>query len=241
MGLSMYSGRVAVAAVAVFFSTSSIHAADLAAAPTEPVAPAIAPYDWNGPYIGVHAGYGWGREEDNQGDLFPGFSDPRLVIATSADKFDLDGFVGGAHAGYNYQIDRFVLGVEGDLDYTNLSGSARAVYAGGAVVRTLELKTDWQGSARLRAGYAIDNLLLYATGGVAFANAKLTTAGQDSSNTHIGWTVGLGAEYAFTPSWIGRAEIRYSDFSKKSYETVDGPVKAGWNQTTATLGVSYKF
>ncbi|GLS23216.1 porin [Labrys miyagiensis] len=196
------------------------------------------PYDWSGLYAGLHAGYGWGRESDNQSSLFPVIPGPR---PPPADKFDLGGFVGGAHAGYNYQIGQFILGAEGDIDYANLRGSASTTYAGGTIARTLGLKSDWQGSARLRAGYAIDNILLYATGGVAFANAKLSTAGQDSSNTHIGWTVGGGAEYAFTQNWIGRVEVRYSDFSKKTYQTIDGPVKADWNQTTATAGVSYKF
>ena len=146
----------------------------------------------------------------------------------------------GAAAGVDaYLADSFVLGVEGDIDYTNLEGSHRFTIPAPSGV--LSFKTEWQGSARLRAGYAIDNFLLYATGGLAFAQGKLTSRGVDDSNTHFGWTVGVGAEYAFTQNWIGRAEVRYSDFQKKSYDTPDGRVKAGWNQTTATVGISYKF
>jgi outer membrane immunogenic protein len=233
----MRSFSFSIAGLAVLLASTSAFSADLAVAPVEPVAPVVTAYDWSGPYIGLHAGWGWGREDDDQSRLFPN------VILTDAlgDHFDMDGFIGGVHAGYNYQINQFVLGVEGDIDYSSIKGDVRASYLGGDFIRNDELKTDWQGSARLRAGYAIDNFLIYATGGVAFANAKFKVNGFDDSNTHIGWTVGLGAEYAFTQNWIGRAEVRYTDFSKKTYQTSDGPVKAGWNQTTATVGISYKF
>ncbi|QEN86002.1 porin family protein [Labrys sp. KNU-23] len=230
-----------VMAVALFAGAAS--AADLAPHAVEPVAPAYTPYNWSGPYIGVHAGYGWGREDDNQSRLFS--ENGPVSTNTAADKFNMNGFVGGAHAGYNYQIDQFVIGGEADIDYTDLKGNHRYSYSGGSVTGRLQMKSEWQGSLRLRAGYAFDNLLVYATGGVAFANGKLSDRGvngaSSDSNTHTGWTVGLGAEYAFTQNWIGRAEVRYSDFQKKGYDTPNGRVKAGWNQTTATLGISYKF
>lgn len=245
MGDSMRTVCFAIGGLSALLCSTLVHAADLAPAPVEPVAPAYTPYDWSGPYIGLHAGYGWGRENDDQSRLFPlgngnNGNGNNGNGNNGNDKFDLSGFVGGAHAGYNYQIDQFVLGVEGDIDYSNLNGSSHAVYPGNRA-RTLKLQTEWQGSARARIGYAFDNILIYATGGLAIANAKLSTAGVNPSNTHIGWTAGLGAEYAFTQNWIGRLEVRYSDFNKKSYTTPDGRVKADWNQTTATAGISYKF
>jgi len=230
---------ILLGATATVFVSSAAFSADLAPQPVEPVAPA-ALYDWTGFYVGAHAGYGWAREHDNQSTLFPA-SLPTPTPPPVADHFSLDGFVGGVHGGYNYQINQFVIGAEGDLDYADLKKNLPYSYTGGASTGSYRFRTDFQGSARLRAGYAIDNLLLYATGGVAFANAKLTTDGGSNSNTHVGWTAGAGVEYAFTQNWIGRAELRYTDFEKKSYQTLHGPVKAGWNQTTAELGVSYKF
>ncbi len=169
----------------------------------------------------------------------------------------MNGFVGGPHIGYNYQFpNSFVLGVEGDLYYTDLKDSWSTAWPGQGNTSSsgVELKSEWQGSARLRAGYAIDNFLLYATGGIAFAEGKLTSTSSNlgtafpsgsSSKVHVGWTVGLGAEYAFTQHWIVRAEGRYTDFQDKTY-TVKAfdqtyPMKVGWDQVTATLGVSYKF
>lgn len=228
--------RFAIGGLAALLSTTSVYAADLAMKPVEPEAPVVTPYDWTGPYLGLHAGYGWGSEKDDQSRLFP-VRQPQVP----GDNFDINGFIGGAHLGYNYQINQFVLGAEADIDFADLDGSQRYSYQSGTVTGTIGLHSDVQGSARLRAGFAIDNLLLYVTGGVALANAELKVNGSSDSNTHFGWTVGGGAEYAFTPNWIGRAEVRYSDFSKKSYQTPDGKVNAGWDQTTATLGISYKF
>jgi outer membrane immunogenic protein len=202
------------------------------------------PFDWTGPYIGLHAGYGWGREHDNlsENGVTGGTSTLNTLNATgsNADHFSLSGFVGGAHVGYNYQfLNQVVIGVEADLDYTNLNGDKR--FTNPAPGGVYKFTTDWQGSARLRAGYAIDNLLIYATGGIAFADAQVKVGGLSDSNIHVGWTVGAGAEYAFTQNWIGRAEVRYSDFNSQNYNTILGPLKADFNETTATVGVSYKF
>lgn len=232
------------AAAILILGTCGASAADLAIKQAEPVVP-VAIYNWTGPYIGVHAGYGWGQEHDDQSRLFPAETDPGTG-GGGTDKYDMDGFLGGVHAGYNYQTGQFVFGTEGDIDYSGVKGTGHGTYLGGTIPRTLKMEDRWQGSARLRAGFAIDNLLLYATGGLAFAEGKLTSSGPDiattsSTKTHLGWTAGLGAEYAFTQNWIGRAEVRYTDFQKKRYRTSDGPVKAGWDQVTTNVGVSYKF
>src|SRR5438552_3765478 len=59
-------------------------------------------YDWTGPYVGAHLGYGWG----------------------SADSTDLSGFVGGVQGGYNIQSNQFVMGLEGDIGLANIDKSS---------------------------------------------------------------------------------------------------------------------
>lgn len=246
---SLLAATAAASVLALSFGVAQ--AADLTYEPP-PVAPP--PFTWTGFYAGVHAGYAWGSEDDNQSNLF---GDPLVESnGPTADSFDVDGFIGGVHAGYNWQANQFVFGVEGDVDYTNIKGSEG--YAGyvpnfdyAYAEGNLELKSQWQASARLRAGYAVDNFLMYATGGVAFADGKMTSSGydvwddayysSDDSNTHVGWTIGIGAEYAFTPNWIARAELRYTDFGSKTYELWEGPVDSSWDQTAVTVGLSYKF
>jgi hypothetical protein len=75
---------------------------------------------WTGGYVGLHAGYAWGRETDNRCDFFELV--PLLDVV--GDRFDVDGFVGGAHVGYNWQSDNFVYGVEGDIDFADITGGS---------------------------------------------------------------------------------------------------------------------
>lgn len=239
-----HSLLMATAAASVLaMSLGGAQAADLTYEPA-PVVIEPTAFNWTGFYAGVHAGYVWASEDDNQSNLFP-------IDLQPADSFDIDGFLGGIHAGYNWQMDQFVFGIEGDLDYADISGDQNYSYYGGDLLGNLAFKSEWQGSARLRAGYAFDNFLIYATGGLAFANGKLSSNGYDSfldqsynsddSNTHFGWTIGAGAEYAFSPNWIARAEVRYSDFDNQTYSLAEGDVDAGWDQTAVTVGLSYKF
>jgi outer membrane immunogenic protein len=233
-----------LSAAALMLSTPSF-AADLAPAPVEPVAP-VTTFSWTGFYAGVHAGYGWGRENDNLSVPTAG--------AVGLDHFDVNGAVGGVHAGYNEQFNSFVVGLEGDVDLSGIRGSTHsAIGAEGATISSLSLRNTWQGSVRARIGYAFDRFLFYGTGGVAFGDAKVSGSvigpagifsGSDTK-TLVGWTVGLGGEYAFDDHWIARAEVRYTDFGKSSYRLggADGtlPFKAGFDEVTTLLGVSYKF
>ncbi|MER2534627.1 MAG: outer membrane protein [Rhizobiaceae bacterium] len=216
----------------------------------EPIVPAG--FTWEGAYVGVHAGYGWGRERDNQSDVFFGGGG-----GIAADKFDVDGFIGGVHAGYNWQRGNFVFGFEGDLDGADIKGSSDYYYPygeGDAYYGKLSFKSDLQGSLRLRAGAAMDRALIYATGGVAFARGKVKETVYDTwyrdpyvgtwsdTKTHIGWTLGAGVEYAFTDKWIGRLEARYTDFGSKKYDLSSmESVKVDWKQTAVNVGLSYKF
>jgi len=244
----------AAAASVLALGVGAAQAADLTYEPA-PVVVAPAAFNWSGFYAGVHAGYGWGSEDDNQSNLF-GDGEIDVTPPPTADSFDMDGFIGGVHAGYNWQMDQFVFGVEGDLDYSNIKGSEGYAgyvtnFGGDYVEGNLEMKSQWQASLRARAGYAFDNFLVYGTGGIAFADGKLSSNGydfdagsnfgSDDSNTHVGWTLGVGAEYAFTPNWIARAELRYSDFGNKTYQLLEGPVDVDWTQTAVTVGLSYKF
>lgn len=235
--------RVAVAFLASTFATGAM-AAD-AVVYEEPAPVEVTFFSWTGGYVGLHAGYAWGQENDDLGE----FIEPAEVVTedvATADEFDVDGFIGGAHAGYNWQSGNYVFGVEGDLDYANIEGGSDFDFFGDP--GRLDFESDWQGSLRARLGYAMDTWLFYATGGVAFGHAELSASALDLSasdeNTHIGWTAGVGVEKAFTPNWIGRLEVRYTDFGSEEYNL--GPdfgenVEADWNQTAVTAGISYKF
>lgn len=239
---SVPAWALAIGSVSTLGSTTASQAADLPVYSEPPL------FSWAGLYLGGTVGFTWGDEEDNQSGGFPTTQTTIVLFSApgDADAFDVDGFIGGLHAGYNWQADQFVFGVEGDIAFSDLSGGADYDYIGSPGY--LSLESDWQASARLRAGYAFDRTLLYVTGGVAFARAELEAASdsgivESDSNTHVGWTIGGGIEHAFSDQWLGRIEARYTDFGSETYDlgTQGSAVKSSWDQTTVTVGLSYKF
>lgn len=220
-------------------------------------------FDWTGFYIGGHSGYGSGDENDNQSQYFSGPTGPSPGGTSTAtttnvtgpgpilDHLNLNGFMGGVHAGFDYQIDEFIFGVEGDVDYADIERSQNGVYHSGHDLRRLTFESRWQESLRLRAGFTpFDRVAVFATGGLAIAEGKLSNSGTHfgipipsttAKNTHTGWTAGIGAAYALTNNWVGEVTVRYSDFGSEAYPTDDGPVTVDWTQVTASIGIGYKF
>jgi len=211
-------------AAAVFALAGVANAAD--AVTQVPAAPAVedAPvvFTWSGPYIGIQGGYGWGD------------ADSTISGAPVTFGSDLDGGLFGAFVGYNYQFsNNLVLGVEGDVDY---NWNEDGITAGA------ELKTEWQGSARVRLGYAFDRALIYATGGWAGTRGEASVPGfGERSETFSGYTVGAGLDYAFTDNIFARVEYRYTDFGSETFDFGAGTIDTDFNQHAVKVGLGVKF
>jgi outer membrane immunogenic protein len=183
--------------------------------------PIAAAASWAGFYLGAHGGYGWG----------PG-SYTRSLTSTapfvSIDGPRLRGGVYGGHAGYNWQFDRAVAGVELDFSGTGIGGTSSVTYATPPSVRTASMtdKVDYFGSARARLGWLpLDNALLYGTAGLAWerldsnsssvatAPAGTTSSSDDTASSRFGWVAGGGVEAKLPGSnWIGRLEYLHYGF-----------------------------
>ncbi|WP_448950785.1 outer membrane protein [Labrys neptuniae] len=215
--------RIQIALCSLLLSGTSAFAADLAPTPVEPAVP-VTLYNWTGLYVGLHAGAAIGQGK------------------VDSAKFDGAGFLGGVHAGYNYEFNGgWVIGLETDFDYSSFSKSKTVVDATGTPFRA-KFKNEWQGSTRARFGYAFDRFLPYVTGGVAYGNEKISVAGVGSkTETRVGWTAGAGLEYAIDNNWSVRGEVRYVDLGRKNVTIAGTRHKARFNSTNITLGVSYKF
>lgn len=106
---------------------------------------------------------------------------------------------------------------------------------------------DYLASLRGRVGVAIDRLLAYADGGVAFGGFQFAqTAGvvQSWSNTvHVGWTAAVGIEYAFTDHIIGGIEYNYYGFPSETLSGGINPktIPPSESVNTVTAKASYKF
>ena len=195
----------------------------------------VAPvFNWTGAYIGAQAGYLWG-----EGDF--------EVDDGSGAEIEPDGWLGGIYVGYNYQrTNNVVIGADADFAWTGADDSATGFSAVGVPVGTLDSELDWEGAVRLRLGYAVDRFLPYVAGGVAFGrmgieafNLAGVSQGSDD-DTGVGWTLGVGLEYAFTDNIIGRAEYRYTDFGDFDF-SVPGGATADLTTNDVRLGVAYKF
>jgi len=177
------------------------------------------PYNWTGGYIGLYGGGGWGHSS---------FSDP---LATG--NFNLSGGVIGGTLGYNYQMGQAVLGVEGDVGWSNIRGSSPCG------LTSCETRNNWLGTARVRLGYAVDRFMPYVTGGAAFGDVKTSVAGfGDSHTTKAGWTAGGGVEAAIAGPWTAKVEYLYVDLGRGG--SILGS-DASFKSHIVRAGLNYRF
>jgi outer membrane immunogenic protein len=177
------------------------------------------------------------------------------------------------YAGFNWQVQNFVFGVEGDFGWADNSATRVGIpgtftAALGAGVDSSSITDTWDASARGRIGFLFaPQALVYATGGAAWIEKEITaTCGgtfpvgwcnnpggftESVTDTFFGWTVGGGLEWMILPSWILRAEYRYTDYGSQTYTFfANSGVPAGIDSFTfdveqkthtAYVGLSYLF
>jgi outer membrane immunogenic protein len=144
------------------------------------------PYtNWAGAYLGLNGGYGLGSSQWTLGLL-------------GTDVFNTSGFLFGGTAGFNFPISAVLVGLEGDIDWSGLSGNATncAVNASGAAA-ACQTKSNLLGTARARVGYAFDRTLIYVRGGTAFAPVQtgLSPPSTFDVATKFGWTAGASSSH----------------------------------------------
>jgi outer membrane immunogenic protein len=230
--------KIVIAAASLAIVSSRALAADLPeqAYKSPPVVAQV--YNWTGVYVGVNGGYGWGTQ------------DPLILFSNRFDRtsFDINGGMIGGTVGAQIQQGYVVLGLEGDLDWANIKGSGISnpsiLGIGQGITLTTTTNVSAVGTARLRAGVAMDNLLFYVTGGVAFeqssangtsiAGAPCGTLGVfpncSASSLRPGLAAGLGFEYGFAHNWSAKLEYLYVETlgSGVSTDHIDN-IRAGIN------------
>ena len=217
-----------------------------------PPAPVVS-YNWAGFYVGGHVGWA-GAKQNGSTSAFPspGFGAPAVGgagvagfgLLPVAHDIDDNSLLAGGHAGFNWQFNQWVFGIEGDFTWVDRSSSnSQTLFSSfGAPVdagsMTLTADTEWLATVRGRLGYAWNALLIYGTGGVAFTDTNyranfrggsilvplLPNASGAFGGTEVGFAVGGGAEWMLTPNWLLRAEYLYYNFDGGS---VSMPITAG--------------
>jgi outer membrane immunogenic protein len=221
--------KVTLALAALLGTTALAAAADLPSRGYAPAPVYAAPiFTWTGFYIGLNAGYGG----DKNTYSINGFGNVASITS--------GGFIGGGQIGYNYQFagTAFVLGLEADLQATNIEGKITILGIG------LGSKLDYLGTVRGRLGYAFtDRALIYATGGLAYGRVKTNVANIISfGGSNTGWTAGAGIEYALTQNWSLKTEYLYVDLGSKSSLLFPGlSVGVKNREHIVRAGLNYRF
>ena len=210
--------------------------------------PARYAYDWTGFYLGSDGGYGWAMPKGTLADA--------AGVPLTPYSYGVNGPLAGLLVGGNYQFDKFVVGVEGDWQWSNLTGNSQTLAplaaAGSFPSGPFTISTTVKGyaSIRLRLGVAFDRFLIFGTGGWAWGNPStsyaltgavpLVTNGGSSK----GWATGAGAEYAFTENVFGRIEYRYTNLAISSFvDIASNAAQADTNFPISDVraGIAYKF
>jgi outer membrane immunogenic protein len=220
-------GGAALAALAALSATCPARAADMTVAPRPAPSTYIpAQFFWTGFYMGAGLGDGWGTAP---------FVDP-LFTGTATPS--INGLLVTAVAGINYQFSSVVVGVEGDFTGAFVKGTAVD-----APLDSLQTKVFWTASITGRLGWAIDRLLIYGKGGVAFDYDRDTVTIPNGASVmgtanHVGWTVGGGAEYAITEHWTARLEYDYFKFASKAFSFSGPAAVPAFAMPGGTVGIT---
>ncbi len=210
--------------------------------------PALVPValgSWTGFYAGLNAGYGYGSDKFGQtfapGSAFPVFTHSSVTVAP-------EGPALGGQAGYNWQADHVVFGIEADADWTNQRGTSCTIQCAtdGSLMTTQTYK--WLATARGRIGYENGGWLIYGTAGGAFAGIKENDVFivPDSSTFNVirgGWTCGAGIETKLVGHWTGRIEFLHYDFGSMSNTYAPDSVTTNSRLTDnlARIALNYQF
>jgi len=184
--------------------------------PPQPPVPCL----WVGPYVGANIGYQW---SSNIGGL-----------NSSGSTSGMSGFIGGIQGGYNWQNGPWVYGVESDFNLSSASGT----------FADYQFSNPWFGTLRARAGFAVNNVFLYGTAGLAFGISTVSRGGLSDTSGHAGWTIGAGAEFGLaplglSPNWSAKVEYLYLGLSQN--DALPASVPSNFQSNVLRFGVNYHF
>ncbi len=231
-------------------------------------------FTWTGCYLGGHLGGAFTHNQFTGPLVVTPFGVTTTVVDISDINFGSNGFLVGGQAGCNYQLPwRWVIGIEGDASWGNIRGgkllTASTTLADTTKVNVngnLSLKADFIATATARLGYAVGFLghgLIYGKGGAAWVGNRDDFDGQiattvsslptvitplnfSATETRVGWTVGVGVEWAVLRYWSVKGEYDFLDFGRHTVTFTD-PVLGGASINVrqqiseVKFGINYRF
>jgi outer membrane immunogenic protein len=258
--------RLIASALVMASMTGTAFAADLMYAAADPVVAEQAMFDWTGFYVGVQGGLAAGTVRLDDGFCVQ-FDDCGAPGSRYFSEPDLNGWELGAHIGAAKQLGSIVLGVETDLNWSNVEGDAGFMYYNadtgenedGNPTESTSFALKWEGSAVAKIGFAVDRFMPYVTAGIAYGQADLSAHREfgpegdtreldfeHPTTNLLGYTVGIGGAYAMTDNIVLNAEVRYTQYGEvynhadliNDGETL---VVNGPDLLKVQTGISFKF
>lgn len=239
-------------------SFSDLFRAGLLVGIVSAASPAFA-QQWTGGYIAGHAGFGRIPEGSDNVVVFDrnldGNFNENITTAAGANAFSPGFCVGaaatpqpaggctqdntsadfGGRAGYDWQMGRFVIGAVGDVSFADHVDSVSA-FSTTPAFYTLTRELNWVGGLRARAGFGGERMLIYGTGGPAWASLDHSFATSNTVNTFVesaedmawGYQVGGGIDFRFGGKWTAGAEYLWTALADEDRYTVrvQGPAPA---------------
>jgi outer membrane immunogenic protein len=203
--------------------------------------PVVATWSWTGFYIGGHVGAGFGNKWWNSTGQSPFVALPVAPqeVGHNFGTTSVDGFLGGAQVGFNYQSGALVWGVEGDWSWTAMKGQFTCPEIGAAAgppfaFSTCSSKIEWMATLVGRIGVTVDRALVYVGGGAAWAHEKdhlsctnvdcgapdTAIFTWDGKDTKFGWTFLTGVEYAVGSNWSARIQYNFYDLGDQDVRLI---------------------
>jgi outer membrane immunogenic protein len=196
------------------------------------------PQGWAGFYLGGQVGYGM--------DSIAWRNLGTSAFFSPVDSLTRDhggGVIGGGQVGYNLQLNRLVLGIEGSVSAADFDRSFASPYF--PATDSWFSKITWLSTATGRIGYGFDRWLPYVKGGLAVAKVDTSIqngavgAFSQSSAVHYGWTLGGGVEFKIAPRFSLGLEFMHTDLGRSN--DINGPATgAPIAGTTESYGVGLR-
>jgi len=191
-----------------------------------------APFDWSGAYAGGILGLGFG-EYTGVLDGVDSYPDDGAG--------SLNGEAFGVAVGYNFEAQNVIYGPELRFMKTNNNGGEPC----GNPAFSCNFEVDAIAALVGRVGYLQnENLMLYGNAGVAWASTTATTVGPPTTtddNDAIGFTIGIGAEYALSDQITLRTSANHYDFGDRDYVVSGIPEIATIDAKVTTLEIGLFF
>jgi outer membrane immunogenic protein len=227
-------------------------------------------FNWAGWYVGGEVGQSKFVGNWTNTQAFNPTGTPYTGLAAPNDKMKSTGTTEALDVGYNWLVaPKWVAGAEFKATFANQSAQVNDIPGldptPGPSSSTATVKAGNGFTLKARGGYLVTpETMLYATAGVAYqkvtvgatcpadtfiCNPALGTVGTSTSHNFMGWTIGLGAEQAFTNHWIGRLDYSYTSFKSFNFVALQWVSGAAFGSNasvkptsqTISAGLSYKF